>query len=504
MDTAVNMNCLDAYELTRYLDEKVAKFFGANSISNVIVEDKYFIDLVKTLVRLDPNKLDYSPPCRQTLMKTTLPTVLSDLEQRKKSLFQKTDSVILTDGWKNSSNNSKLLVFTLRNKNAHQIYLTYNDTSGEPQDGDHVSDHMVEAVKLAKIKYNTNVFSINTDNDKTMKAAVRKANIKLLRENVLSDGLWETTCYSHSGNLLLGDIITDDFKTKLREIVTAFSTPKMCLLILRYGGCKLKNYPDTRFCFVRLTCECILKSWNAMTTIVEQGTEIVPVNVKNYIQSDDFHRQVLRTVYLITPICKLINYCQNPETNLADGTEKWMSLKLNTDEYDELIAARIVEAVWPVGFAANLMHHTYRGLRLDADQNHVALQFLKENLNHEGLQELTSFLESRSTLNRENLPDKVAENFTDAYAYWSFQEFKYPSLAKVVKKIMLIPASTASLESYFSVWTHVHNKYRNRLTNENGAILVDLSYLSKHLDGDFWEDAPKKRRVSYLEEYEYW
>lgn len=64
MDTEVDINSLSPYDITKYLDEKVATFFAANSISNLIVESDYFIGLVKALVKLNPNKLDYSPPRR--------------------------------------------------------------------------------------------------------------------------------------------------------------------------------------------------------------------------------------------------------------------------------------------------------------------------------------------------------------------------------------------------------------------------------------------------------
>lgn len=490
----VNINSWSPQEITKFLDGKVATFFAANAISNIIVENPYFIDLVKALVSLNPQKLDYAPPCRQTLMYSTIPTVLSVYEKTKESLFQDTKSVIILDGWKNANNNSKLLVFSLRNKHANQIHLCYKDTSQEPQDGDHCSDHIVDAVKLAENKYRTTVFAVNTDNDATMKAAVRKSNNKLQHENTKSKNLWETTCYSHSGNLLLGSVVSADFQSRLREIVNAFSSPRMCSLLQRFGGCKQKNYPDTRFCYIRLTCTCVLKSWNAMTLIIEQSTEVVSANVQELILSDDFHREVLRTVSLITPICKLINFCQDPQTNVADGTEKWLSLRLNNDEHEEEIANRIVEAIWPVGYAAHMMHPKYKGDRLDDDQRHVAIQFLTDVLNDEGRQELTSYLERR-----ENLPDKYKNLFNDPYSYWSYLEFDYPNLAEVIKNLMLIPASTASLESYFSIWTFVHNKYRNRLSNENSAQLVDLNYLSKHLDGDIWLNLPENQKRAYLE-----
>lgn len=134
-------------------------------------------------------------------MKTTIPNVYLILEEKRQCLLKKTFGVLLTDAWKNLSNNSKL-VFTLQNKYAHQIYLTYNDTSADSQDGDHVLNHIAGAV------FFINYFLVK-------KASLRKANTELQGENFISDNLWETTCYGYSAKLLLGALDSEDFQSSL-------------------------------------------------------------------------------------------------------------------------------------------------------------------------------------------------------------------------------------------------------------------------------------------------
>ena len=61
--------------------------------------------------------------------------------------------------------------------------------------------------------------------------------------------LWQSTCSSQGGNLLIKSLDEDLYK-EVREIISLFNTPKHESLLLRLGGTKLKNFPDTRFCYI--------------------------------------------------------------------------------------------------------------------------------------------------------------------------------------------------------------------------------------------------------------
>lgn len=492
----MDINALSASEISDIIDKKIGLFFGACSVAYRVVENEYFLDLINTCLMIEPGKLNYKGLSRQTLSKTVIPTVLSDLDVKKKKLLENTGCVLKTDGWKNSSNNKKFLTFTLRNIHTNQVFLTFYDTSAETEDGKTLAGHIVNAVKLATEKYNCVVESIINDNDKKIKAGARIASDMLMQQKIIREPLIQVTCYSHSANLLVKSIYENDLiLVEMRDVVHAFSSPKMAALVYTYGGCKLKNYPDTRFGYVRLTAETIYNSLDALKIIVELPNYMNSIDPKvvALIKSLEFERKLHEVIRTLTPICTLINHCQDPKVNLAEGTQQWLSLKLHTDIYDQKIQERISEAITGAGYAANLMHHQFKGEWLDEDQVKCAINYMNSRLNEAGKKELETFLEKRHE------DDEIAKSYTNSIAYWSWRELAHPNLGKLCKQLMIIPASTALLEGFFSQWTYVHNKYRNRLSNESTGTLIDLYHLSKHLDGEFWINTVSKRKRTRID-----
>lgn len=371
--------------------------------------------------------------------------------------------------------------------------MSFHDHTEEDEFADTLSTHMVDEIQLARNKYETKVFSIITDNDSKIKAGARMASKELVHQNLIAKPLMLSTCNSHSANLLVEGIVPEDFTKILKEIVKAFKSPRMSSLIFKYGGCRLENFPETRWCYLRQTCVCIYKSLSAILQIIDSlDGDRIPDDIKSLIKTDDFQRQLVQTIRTLTPVCKLINNCQNPEVNVADATEQWFSLSFHDDVHDEVIQQRINSAISEVGYAANLMHHLYEGERLDSCQREVAVKYLRYCLSDAGNAQLEHFLENRHE------HSKAADSCDDPYSYWTLCELTYPELGSLCKKIMLIPASTALLEGYFSQWTHVHNKARNRLGNDISSTLADLYHLSKHVKNGVWTNTVKKRKTYHM------
>ena len=206
------------------------------------------------------------------------------------------------------------------------------------------------------------------------------------------------------------------------------------------------------------------------------------------INGEDFKNELVQIITNLDPICKLINKCQDPSANVADATQMWLELHLPCDEYNDLIAERIEKAVWPVGYAANYLHHKYKGQLLNEDQLSVAQTFLYEHLNEEGLEELGDFESNRDSF------EYLAENSDDPLTFWSLCRPYYKHLAEFARSILVIPASTAKIEGMFSEWTFVHNKYRNRLGNLTSAQLIDIfHYLN--MTGPKHHKKPKRKRL---------
>lgn len=104
--------------------------------------------------------------------------------------------------------NRKFLVFTIRNIYTPQLFLTFNNTSIEKEDGESLAENINNAIKYAKDVYGTNVFAIVTDNDSKIVCGSRLANSY--------DGrpLIQSTCSSHSGNLLIKNFVQENITKK--------------------------------------------------------------------------------------------------------------------------------------------------------------------------------------------------------------------------------------------------------------------------------------------------
>lgn len=413
----------------------------------------------------------------------------------KKKLFDGTDSVLIKDGWKNSSSNRKHLTFSLRNWRVNNAYLTFFDYTQKREDHDTLGQSVVEAVKYAKETYGTNVFAIVTDNDAKAKAGASTGSDMLKEEGICDDDMFLSTCYSHSANLLIKSIVPKEFSNLLKDIVTAFHSSYLQSCIEDNGGVKLRNYPDTRFCFVRLTIETVWKSLKALRIVAEQNKDKVSENIIKIINDPNFSKQLLDMIRLLDPICKLINRCQLPTVNIAEGTELWLTLKLTTCEFDKELLERLHTAISDVGFAANLVDPRYKGANFDVEGDHrsCAMKFLESHLNDLGKLELARYLEDR------NKHEKSAKYYTDSFKFWVNKDLVFPNLSKLCKKLMIIPASTAQLEGLFSQSTYIINKYRNKLSNTSAHNLIDIYHTKKHLGNEVWTNTVDRRKRQYID-----
>lgn len=215
--------------------------------------------------------------------------------------------------------------------------------------------------------------------------------------------------------------------------------------------------------------------------------------IGNLLASKKFKKTLEDTIKLLDPVCTLINYCQDPKKNIADGTHMWLNLAL-PDKFAVILEKRIKKAISEVGYTAYFLHPVYKGLKLNQIQRGVAMLFLERKLDEEGKDELTRFLRDRDDLSLQ-----WPEIHGDPITYWSQLQFLWPKLADFCLKIMIMPASTASIESLFSNWKYVHSSLRNRLSEHNSSLCVDVFHLSKHLKDGAWHNTQQKQKKKRLE-----
>jgi hypothetical protein len=74
----------------------------------------------------------------------------------------------------------------------------------------------------------------------------------------------------------------------------------------------------------------------------------------------------------------------------------------------------------------------------------------------------------------EQTDESGAVTWSNPLAWWKLKEFKYPELAKLARKVLAIPATSAPSERMFSVAGLTATKLRNRLSGDTVSLLVWL------------------------------
>lgn len=440
------------------IDIKLAKFFFSSSIAFKAVENEYFLDFVNSLCDID---FTYTPPCRQTLASSILLKVNGEIEKVQKTMFDGTNSVILVDGWKNKTVNRKYLVFSLRNLNLTQSFLCYYDFSVKREFGEVLAEHINSAIQLAQEKFNTNVIAIINDNDYKICRGAR------LAKTIDGKDLIQTTCSSHSGNLLLKSLVSQEVEKTVKNLLAAFKDTKLEYLLVQAGGTRLKSFPDTRFCYFRDTCKSILDNLRHLQYLATSEDIFLEENLVTLILDESFKQELLHVVNVLNPICKLINACQEPHCTLADATEMWLTLECNDENFQSNFSERFRKAIHPAGFASNLLHNVYQGQNLNEEEREIALNFIKNYTDDETVTEFTNYQSQKDQFT------KYAKNCSAA-AYWALCKMYFPKLSRLALDLMIIPASTAELEGLFSKWTYIHTVYRNRLGDIKSSLLLNI------------------------------
>lgn len=453
----------------RSVDDKLGKFFLGCGISFRTVESPFFQDFVKSLQNL---KKEYKPPCRKTLAGPILQRIYREVDEERKLDLKGTDGILMLDGWKNKVTNRKHTVCTVKNIHTSQTFLYAEDTTLEYETSSNLALIINKAVKIAKEDYDCYIYATITDNASNVKGAVEIA------KTYDNKDLWQATCSSHSADLMFNKFKKDDneFFTQIKSIISEFRDPKLQATLIELGGTKIIYYPDTRWCYLRDSLLAILHNLPFLRLMCDDIFLTIKNEIKLLVMDEDFAIQMKNYVLLFEPICKFINRCQDPEYTLAECTQYWMQLNLKEQDEESIamLENRRKKAMWPVGFAANMLHPEFRGLALDDDQLKEGREFINQKLNEVGLQEYECY--NRDFGFYRTLLQNCKQN---PVRYWSILKLRFKTLATFAIKLMLMPASTAPIESLFSNWTFIHSPHRNKILFLKSCNMVDIYHSLK-------------------------
>lgn len=381
------------------IDEALVKLFFGCNISFAVIESVHFKNFVSIL---NPT---YKLPTRKTLSTCILDKLHTKIIAARKESLKNTESVLLIDGWKNSSANTKNVVCVLRNASKKQkVFLESYDFSGLKETATALKKVVNEVTELAMDLYGTTIYAVVSDNVSSMIAMGKSID------------LWHTTCNSHSANLLAKSLVEKSFATKVHALLKEFKNLNLEVELIKRGGSKIVLACETRWCSHRDSFKCALKNLDIMRTVVQEKQIKFNNESDALLQSLEFETILQDYILIFDPVCELVNKCQRSSSNIADAIEYWLTLNISTDNdnHNKLVKARIQKATKPICFAANFLHPVYQGQRLSYDQREWAIDFIKEHLNEMGLKELETFQAKTGFF------EKIfTKNVKDPHIFWS-------------------------------------------------------------------------------------
>lgn len=435
-------------------------FFGCN-IPFSVVESTHFKNFIKTI---RPAYESYIPS-RKVLSTTILDDAYERMLQQCRSEV-KEDVVILIDGWRNSSSNTKTVTSMVHTTNGKCMFIDSWNLTNQTEDFTKLLEIVEESVEICNAKYNLNVYAIVSDNASNMKKMGRNSE------------LWHSTCSSHTGNLLCKDVLDTSLKQNIHLLIKNFKQPDVEQLIVQEGGSRTVTIADTRWCTYRDASVNIIGNIPIIRKLILDKTfrKPFPEEIRDLIFNFSFFEDLEEFVRISNPVCELINICQKPDTSIADAAKLWLDLDV---EDSSSVQVRKKMALNIYALCALYLHpkyHEFSKTKLSKDQLKNITDFFIEELDKDGLEELAIFDEKKG------IHAKLMQKGLDPLCYWRVAQTHCPSLAKLALKLLKMPASSAQIERLFSNWSFVHSPIRNRLTFERSKKLVHIYHTLKNND----------------------
>lgn len=448
------------------VNEKLSNFFFGCNIPLQVVDSDHFKNFVRSL------RPSYKIPGRKALSTTLLDCAYEKSVESASQSICGGDSVLLIDGWKNTSNNSKMVVTMVHNAKGGHAFVGAWDLTQESETGDKLAEIVEESIEIAKQMYNTTIYAVVSDNAAAMLKMGRTVQI------------WHSNCSSHTANLLALDILDEDLTRKVKSIITEFKHPDFERALVKKGGTRMQKPIDTRWCTYRDSYACVIKNIHMMRLLIVSDNSFrkIKPDVKQRIFDDEFVQEVADNIAFFDPVCRLINIAQKENASLAEVAHLWIKLSCpeTFSKFSEIFEQRKKKALNIYALCAYYLHPKYHDesiKELSVEQLRKVQDFLLSNLEENGVDGLCAFQEKS-----EIFGTLAAKQIKDPITFWSMVTIHFKSLASLALRLQKIPASSAQIERLFSNWSYVHSRLRNKLTFERSKKLLNVYYTLKHID----------------------
>ena len=241
------------------------------------------------------------------------------------------------------------------------------------------------------------------------------------------------------------------------------------------GSVKPQLPCDTRWNSQLHCIQTFIKNRPFMLLMAAQHEDVIELRIRNLIQNVGLANEVKHLNSQLKPISNALDGLQSDSASIADACEVWMDLLQEEDlaPYLKTVEKRFNQAMTPSHFLANILHPRYRGKKLKSDQITSAQEMLQEE-NLELVPDLMKFMCDDKILPQSLTNESVTMNVSPAVWWKSVEKLTplNPLFCQLARKLMGMPASSASIERIFSNFGLIQTKLRNKLGIQKCAKLV--------------------------------
>lgn len=407
-------------------DLTFAKFFIGCNVPFSVADSSYF---KKMCLSLNPNA--------KIVTSEQLSGPLLDLVYSKfhKDMNISPLSVLLIDGWKNDSTNTKNVTAMIKTESNETIFLdNYELTSSKD-----VVQEMTDITKMCIIEayeqFKTTVYAVIMGN-----------SCSLVKMDELSE-VWQFPCNSHVLKMLTKDYISPDFMNTVCKIL------KQLNLIFKDEELEKKISGENRWSNIKCILEyCITNIATIQAVLSSESTTKLSKDYKCLFFDDEFVRKIESYINFLDSTSDLSVVCHTPKSTIADTIEEWLSIQFTDDDPDfsEKLSMRRETVMKIQCLVANYLHPAYRGRKLSEDQLNKVEEFLLNELNSDGLNSLQNFINGETIFRVLNQKEGLSSQ-----TYWSLAKRTHTDLASLALKLLSIPASITS--NFSQVFNTIRN-----------------------------------------------
>jgi ABC-type dipeptide/oligopeptide/nickel transport system ATPase component len=483
------------------LEKDVANMFYRTAIPFNVADSDEFKAMFK---RARPS---FIPPSSKKIAGSLLNARYNELRKNTERIISEASNVIISsDGWSNIRGDHIVNYVVIIPSYEKPIFYKATDSKEVRQNGATIARELMAVIE--ELGGENKVSAVLTDNASVMQVAWDI--IEQTYPTIFCNG-----CAAHVLNLLIQDICAvEEFEDIIEKAIDIsvfikrrtrmtqhFKALQATTNFHQFVSLPVRTrwYTQYQCCHRLLRNRQVLEQLAASSDLMDSFDGEKKVAFKANIQDPNFWVVLANLDAILELPSQLIGVAERDSSTGAHIYGYFQSLLSAPVYQDKNNILQLIRQRWDfvhtssMGFAVLLDPKGRAGAAMiENDQSHAIAEIQTHLCNHKEKYNITStnfdlkaevmsFLALASSPDISMQPCLQQDSTLTAMQWWLiFGQTRFPNLFKLAQRVLVIPTSSASSERVWSVFSLIHSKQRNRLSNES-VIKLSYTYINASL-----------------------